>query len=196
MSVKQLLHNTGARSVVHHLNKQYTKYGGLLYSDVHNINILDHSLQTARWLECNANSKTPLVVSGLLHDYGYIIQQSNGITSSIRHAQLGSHVLRDLGFPNNVIMPIKLHILARRYMCSIDASYYYGTLSFTDRLELKSQGGLLTSDEMLAFEKNPYFSDSMTLLYADDLSRSQTKSIHTSIYDYKNYIKDVLKHQE
>lgn len=187
----------GPQNVIHFLNREYKNFGNITHADIFNakkISLLDHSIKTARWMECNAHAKPFLVVAGLLHDYGYISDFHPTLGHNNNLNFTGSWILKDLGFPMDVILPISYHNLARQYLCTIDSNYYY-SISQDARNLMMDLGGKLCSKQMMDFERNPHFSDSMLLLYASDMSYS-TDKIHNNIIDYKNYIKHVLENKK
>lgn len=183
---------TRFQHIVRLLNNRYKRFGGAKYVINEPTTILNHSVQTAQYIQFKIGGTSEIVVSALLHDYGHIahgkpIAPEKGIDD--KHEQVGAEALKDLGFPDSVTIPISLHVKAKRYLATVDSRY---KLSEGSLLSLKLQGGKMNSDELLSFEQNPYYSDALTLRIADD----QAKSVRVSnkdIISYQNYIIDVLR---
>ena len=181
--------------IVRKLHKEYIKYGGLKYTINEPTTILNHSLQTAEWMNRYTYNDPKFVVIGLFHDYGHItkkkpIDPDTGIDD--KHELIGSTALKLMGFPESIYKPISLHVIAKRYLCTIDDEYYK-KLSHGSKLSFALQGGKLSEQELWNFEKNKYFKDSLILRYADDLGKSlESKLRYKTIYDYKTHIEYVL----
>lgn len=180
--------------VVRLLHNQYNKYGGVNYCINEPISILSHSTQSAIWVINNVPNPSPsLVVSSLLHDYGHI---ANGIPISPdtgvddRHEIIGADALSTLGFSPDVTEPIRLHVQAKRYICTTNPHY---TLSEGSKLSLALQGGLMSDREISEFKKNLYWRDSITLRYADDFGKDETDiESGACILNFEDYIMNVL----
>jgi predicted HD phosphohydrolase len=89
------------------------------------VSILEHSLQTA-WLAEQAGAGPHLMVAALLHDIGHRLHQmpedvaDHGVDA--RHEAIGEAWLRSR-FGSDVSEPVRLHVDAKRYLCSIDPRY-------------------------------------------------------------------------
>ncbi len=66
--------------------------------------------------------------------------------------------------------PIRLHVPAKRYLCTTDPAYLEG-LSPTSVLSLELQGGTFSEAEARAFEANPHFERALQLRRYDDLGK-------------------------
>jgi predicted HD phosphohydrolase len=180
-------------NIIKIINNKYKKYGSSKYTINEPTSILSHSLKSALWITENIhNYKPQLVVSTLLHDYGLVCkgETSKGETgkgkTNDEHAIIGAIELSKFGFTRDVTEPIRLHVLAKRYLCTINP-YYTGV-----EISLKLQGGYMTDKELLQFERNPYFTDSLILRHADDGSRDISNSKYKSILDFQLIMKEVL----
>lgn len=176
------------------LNNRYLRFGGAKYTINEPTTILNHSLQTANYLNFNLNCKPSEVVAGLLHDYGHIvnipISPDTGIDD--HHEHIGAKALREMGFPDSVTIPISLHVKAKRYLITVDPNY---KLSSGSKLSLELQGGKMTTEELTAFEKNPYYSSALFLRIADDYGKCSYR-VGKDLLCYEEYIADVLiRHQ-
>lgn len=123
-----------------------------------------------------------LHLSALLHDIGHYISydkkhklfqiHSPDETLDIddKHEYTGSLFLEKLGFPSRVFMPIKHHVNAKRYLSNKEL-LHYSSLTNASKMTLSLQGGRMSNEEMLKFQKNRYFNDSILLRKADDGSK-------------------------
>jgi phosphonate degradation associated HDIG domain protein len=130
---------------------------------------IDHALQCGYCAE--RDGATPaMIVASLLHDIGHMLHDlpediaDKGIDTV--HESLGSAWLSQY-FGPEVSEPVRLHVAAKRYLATKEKGYY-DLLSEASLLSLKLQGGLMSADEMQAFEKEPYFREGIQLRRWDD----------------------------
>jgi predicted HD phosphohydrolase len=89
----------------------------------------------------------------------------NGIDNV--HEEAGARYLEPF-FPASITEPIRLHVAAKRYLCSTDKDYF-SQLSDASVNSLKVQGGPMSPAEVEHFEANPYHKQAVQLrLYDDD----------------------------
>lgn len=123
---------------------------------------LEHALQTAQLAE-QAGADPQLIVAALLHDVGHLLGEGDD------HEALGYRYLMKY-FGPEVCEPVRLHVAAKRYLCTKDESYRAG-LSPESQRTLHLQGGVMTDHEMLEFEANPYFAAAVALRRWDDAAK-------------------------
>lgn len=131
----------------------------------------EHALQAA-YLALQEGASEPLVGAALLHDFGHLLGAEDdpaerGIDALHENrgcAWLASH------FGPEVTEPIRLHVLAKRYLSTVDAAYC-GLLSPASIRSLGLQGGALTPGEVDAFERNPYAEGAIRLRRWDDRAK-------------------------
>ena len=181
--------------IVRLLHNQYNKYGGIDYCIKEPLSILSHSTQSAIWVINNIpNPKPAVVVASLLHDYGHIshgppISPDTGVDD--KHEIIGADELCKLGFGPEVTEPIRLHVQAKRYLCTVNPNY---TLSEGSKLSLHLQGGLMSKREIETFRKNIYWEDAITIRYADDYGKDKTNiESGACILNFEDYITHVLQ---
>jgi predicted HD phosphohydrolase len=176
-----------AEKIIKIINNQYKKNGSSKYMINGPDSILSHSLKSALWITENIHEYKPeIVVATLLHDYGLVCRYKT-IKTSIEHEIVGARELSKFGFNRDVTEPIRLHVLAKRYLCTINP-YYTGV-----EMSSKLKGGFMTDKELLQFERNPYFTDSLIVRHADDGSKDISyNSKYESIVDFQSFIKQVL----
>ena len=145
--------------------------GQSFYDEV--VTQLAHARQCAA-LAQQHNAAPTLVTGALLHDIGHIILDEHNadkafLDTDLTHEEVGAQYLEPF-FPAAVTTPIRLHVPAKRYLCTTDATYYDG-LSEASKRSFRLQGGLLSDEERDAFEQIPHFQDALLLRRWDDLAK-------------------------
>jgi phosphonate degradation associated HDIG domain protein len=137
-----------------------------------NVTELQHGLQAATFAEQQGASPT-LIAAALLHDIGHLLHDlgeeiaDQGIDAA--HEALGAAFLGEHFVPA-VVEPARLHVAAKRYLCTVDPAYF-ATLSPVSVQSLALQGGPMTPAEVAAFESNPFCADAVQLRRFDDLGK-------------------------
>lgn len=130
---------------------------------------LEHGLQAAT-LAQQASASDTLIAAALLHDIGHLVHDlpedaaDQGIDD--KHEDLGDEWLEQY-FTQAVCEPVKLHVPAKRYLCTVEESYGK-SLSPASITSLKLQGGLMSPEEVHRFESYQYFEDAVQLRRWDD----------------------------
>ncbi|WP_374381466.1 HD domain-containing protein [Dongia sp.] len=133
------------------------------------VNQLDHALQCGYCAERDGAPASQIVAS-LLHDIGHMLHDlpediaDQGVDTV--HESLGSAWLSQ-HFGPEVSEPVRLHVAAKRYLATKEKGYY-DLLSEASIQSLKLQGGLMSEDEVKAFENEPYFKEGIQLRRWDD----------------------------
>lgn len=133
--------------------------------------------QTEHALQCAALAKKDgapeaMIAAALLHDVGHLLADlQNEHRFDIEmdddsHESLGARVLSPI-FGPEVARPVALHVMAKRWRCTVDPDYY-ATLSATSRASLQAQGGLLSPDVAKRFEEHPGFQSALALRSWDE----------------------------
>ncbi len=148
-----------------------------------NISQLEHALQTAH-LAFNDGHGDYFIVACLLHDIGHLHYAQGLAYRGIdgEHEDLGANWLAS-GFPPEVTEPIRLHVAAKRYLCSIDDSYY-DSLSLASKRSMLLQGGMMNPLEQKRFANNIYHIDAIKLRQYDDLA----KISDLEVYSFTTYL--------
>ena len=155
---------------------------------------LEHALQCAALATQNDASPT-LITSALLHDIGhFILDEHNAdvvfLNTDLNHEEIGAQYLEPF-FPKTITTPIRLHVPAKRYLCTTDATYYDG-LSEASKMSLKLQGGVMSDVEQDGFEQIPYFRDALTLRRWDDMAK--VKGLETvQLETYRDTVQQCLQ---
>ena len=169
--------------------------GQSFYDEV--VTQLEHALQCAA-LAQQRNAAPTLVTSALLHDIGHIILDEHSareafLNTDLNHEEIGAQYLEPF-FPEAVTTPIRLHVPAKRYLCTTDPSYW-DELSDASKRSLELQGGVMSNAEREAFEQIPYFEDGLILRRWDDLAK--VKGLETAeLETYRDIVQQCLIHKE
>ena len=134
---------------------------------------LQHALQCARQAEL-ADADPVQVAAALLHDLGHFLvdehdEQANYLTEDLLHEEVGASYLQPY-FIERLTEPMRLHVPAKRYLCTTDAAYY-DALSRASKRSFQLQGGPLSAAERAEFERNPHAQDAVRLRRWDDLAK-------------------------
>lgn len=165
--------------------------GQSFYDEV--VTQLEHALQCAALARQNEASST-LITGALLHDIGHIILDEHNadkafLDMDLNHEAVGAQYLAPF-FPEAVTTPIRLHVPAKRYLCTTDPSYHDG-LSEASKRSLIVQGGVMSDEEREAFEQIPHFEDGLTLRRWDDLAKVKGLEI-SGLEAYRDVVQQCL----
>jgi [1-hydroxy-2-(trimethylamino)ethyl]phosphonate dioxygenase len=148
----------------------------------------EHALQAA-WLAEKAAAGPELITAALLHDFGHLLHHlpedcaQQGIDD--HHEQAGARWLMRY-FSPGVTEPIRLHVAAKRYLCSVQPGYCE-RLSDASRLSLQLQGGLFSRIELEEFRQNAYWQAAVDLRQWDE--QAKVKGLRTpDLDDFKGYL--------
>jgi predicted HD phosphohydrolase len=132
------------------------------------VSALDHALQCAA-LARAAGAGDEVVLAALLHDVGHLI--SDGEESPITHH--GKWAARFLGpfVPARVSWLVEHHVIAKRYLCTVDRTYAEGLSLGSVRSWLR-QGGPLDRATCLALEREPGLHDLLALRRWDEAAKA------------------------
>jgi phosphonate degradation associated HDIG domain protein len=133
----------------------------------------EHALQCAALAEA-AGASAELTVAAMLHDLGHLLHDL-GSDPAVRgtddvHQYLVLPFLRST-FPETVLAPIRLHVDAKRYLCTTEPGYW-DTLSFASQRSLELQGGAYTLEQAESFIAQPGARDAVALRRWDDLAKT------------------------
>jgi phosphonate degradation associated HDIG domain protein len=131
---------------------------------------LDHGLQCA-YLADRAGDGDTAVAAALLHDVGHLLLDEHDaratfLEKDLAHEAIGAGWLAQM-FPADVANPVREHVRAKRYLCTVDPDYL-GRLSRASTRSFELQGGALSAEEIAALEAQPGFAAALTLRRRDD----------------------------
>ena len=166
--------------------------GQSFYDEV--VTQLEHALQCAHQAQ-QAGAGSEQVAAALLHDLGHFLvdehsEEADFLTEDFLHEKVGAEYL-DPFFIDAVTEPVGLHVPAKRYICTVDRSYYQ-TLSRASKRSFELQGGFMSAEEKAAFEQNPHWESAVQLRKWDDLAKE--KDLKTpGLESYRAAVQGCLK---
>lgn len=154
---------------------------------------LQHALQCAD-LAKESGANDSLIAAAVLHDIGHILQSTPLPTSGDQdyddqHESVGYQFLRE-HFGDAVADPVRLHVAAKRYLCTTDRDYEK-QLSPTSLKSYHDQGGMMSAEEIAAFEAEPYYREAVRLRYWDDIAKDPD-AITAEIEDFMPQLNTAL----
>jgi phosphonate degradation associated HDIG domain protein len=152
--------------------KSYLEVAGQSLYDGEAISQLEHAKQCAMHAEIKGSTPA-LIAASLLHDIGHLVDkkfqmgQENEIDRY--HETIGAGFLSK-AFPPSVTEPIRMHVLAKRYLCAVEDGYF-DCLSSASVRSLSLQGGVFTAKEAEDFMTQPFAEDAVNLRQWDELAK-------------------------
>ena len=131
-----------------------------------------HALQCAAAAEAEG-APAPLIAASLLHDVGHLVHElgprpaDRGIDD--RHEERGAAFLARW-FGLEVTEPVRLHVDAKRYLCSVEPPYFK-SLSPASVRSLALQGGPFDASAAFTFIERPHAEDAVRLRRWDELAK-------------------------
>jgi phosphonate degradation associated HDIG domain protein len=133
---------------------------------------IEHALQSAALAEA-AGAPPQLVTAALLHDLGHLLNRQGDTPSARgiddRHQYFAIPFLRPL-FGAAVVEAIRLHVDAKRALCSLEPEYY-DALSEDSKRSLTLQGGIFSRAETRNFLAKPFAEDALRVRRWDDSAK-------------------------
>ena len=169
----------------HHGDREYNGLG---------LSVLEHMLQSALEAE-TAHAETHDIVATLLHDIGHFVVEFPSDmknTEDTGHDEVGAAILEPF-FGPEIVEPIRLHVRAKRYLCTVEPSYY-DNMTIPVKHTFRLQGGKMSAAEVKEFEARPFAEGGTRLRRWCDLGMipgRKTKRFE----DYYSLINSVLKEE-
>jgi phosphonate degradation associated HDIG domain protein len=179
-------------SIVDEIMELFARHGAVAYHG-ECVSQTEHALQAA---DLARRDRAPnwLVVAALLHDLGHLLdgQEEDLLERGVddRHETAGWAWLTK-HFGAEVTEPVRLHVDAKRYLCTVDPQYVAG-LSSASRCSLALQGGLMAADERAQFESNPFHHDAVQLRHWDDAAKVRGLTVPGLEY-YRNHLEAAVQ---
>lgn len=134
----------------------------------------EHALQSAALAEADGASDA-LVAAALLHDVGHLLLDEHAANADFligdkEHETVGAEFL-EMHFPPQVTEPIRLHVPAKRYLCT-SVPGYWEALSEASKRSLEVQGGQFGDDEAADFIGRDHAAEAARLRQWDDRAKS------------------------
>ncbi|WP_020529715.1 HD domain-containing protein [Flexithrix dorotheae] len=171
---------------------QFLKSVGSLHLD-EIITQYEHGIQTAVLAKKEAGNAS-LITAALLHDIGHLVTGKEEELPDFRevdleHEQIAVDFLKRI-YPPAVLEPIRLHVDAKRYICTVDQQYF-DFLSPASKNSLELQGGRFSSLEKELFEENEFFREAVLLRKWDDRAKVENLEI-PDIMEFKSYLEESI----
>lgn len=134
---------------------------------------IEHMSQSAQ-LALSHGADDEVVLAAFFHDIGHFC--SRGAEASMagygamRHELIGADYLRAKGFPERIPRLVENHVQAKRYLTYKNPAYFEN-LSVASKKTLEFQGGVMTPEEAVAFERDPSFEDSILMRRWDEAAK-------------------------
>jgi phosphonate degradation associated HDIG domain protein len=179
-------------TIIDQIIDTFRRNGDALYDGGEVVTQSQHALQAAYFAE-RENRSDKLIAASLLHDYGHVMDESEGSVEQVfdgRHELVGARLLEQ-HFVSAVTEPGKLHVHAKRYLCATEDTYF-DKLSPVSVRSLEFQGGPLTEEQVKAFEKNQYYQDAVQVRRYDE--RAKDPQVITPDFEhYRPHLEAGLK---
>eukprot|EP00756_Hemistasia_phaeocysticola_P021125 Hpha_TRINITY_DN15757_c2_g8::TRINITY_DN15757_c2_g8_i1::g.37594::m.37594 len=164
---------TSEDAVVAEISHFFDTVGEKKYDD--HITQLEHALQTAEYAKKEGESEE-FQLSCFLHDIGHLILDEHSdsdtfLEKDLKHETVGFLYLKRY-FPEQISTPPMFHVLAKRYLCTVDEDYY-DKLSSSSKRSFEVQGGFLSEEELGKLEGNAHFMAAVRLRRYEDASKTE-----------------------
>lgn len=114
-----------------------------------------------------------VVLAAFFHDIGHLCAEgaeSMGGFGVVSHERLGADYLRRAGFSERLARLVEYHVQAKRYL-TLREPGYYERLSEASRRTLEYQGGVMSAEEAVAFERDPLCEVSLRMRQWDERAK-------------------------
>ena len=129
------------------------------------VTIEDHMFLTAQ-AALQAGLRDELVVAGLLHDVGHLIDDPDDAFGVHDHGPPGAAWVEPR-FGPVVAAAVGMHVEAKRWLCAVEPGYH-DELSPASQHTLQHQGGPMSDAERTTFETRPGWDDAVALRRLED----------------------------
>jgi len=135
---------------------------------------LEHMSQAAVLAE-EEGFDDEVILAAFFHDIGHLCAEDAEAESMdgfgiVDHEKLGADYLRERGFSERLAILVESHVIAKRYL-TYKYPEYYNKLSDASKATLEFQGGRMTEQEAVEFEKHPDAELFIRLRYWDDQAK-------------------------
>jgi predicted HD phosphohydrolase len=144
----------------------FAAHGAARYGET--VTQLEHALQCAA-LARRERADDEIVLAALLHDVGHLVARVPEGPDG-HHGHEGAELLRPW-VPARVAWLVEHHVVAKRYLCTVDPSYA-ARLSPASVDSLAVQGAVLDVEQRLALETRPWFADAVRIRRWDDAGKT------------------------
>lgn len=182
----QEIENNLQRALQFLKNSEKTNYIG------ESVSQLEHALQCAYFAEQSGHNEE-VILACLFHDIGHFASDTNQFQMAelgvVNHEWIGAKLAYDVGFSAKVALLIGNHVNAKRYLASKKPNYYQ-RLSEASKGTLDFQGGPMSEQERIIFERHPLFKEILQVRINDE----KGKEINLSVPSLDYYVPLIRKH--
>lgn len=172
------------------IERCFAKHGEKKYGEF--VTQRQHALQCAT-LASQEGASSSLIAAALLHDIGHMLDQSLGQKDpgeDLMHEVTGANFLGQW-FPAEVTEPVRLHVVAKRFLTGNDPAYY-DTLSPASKHSLDLQGGPMSADAQRQFLELPFARDAIQLRRWDDLAKEEELELSLDVDDFRELLEGLV----
>jgi 2-amino-1-hydroxyethylphosphonate dioxygenase (glycine-forming) len=171
----------------------YIKYGEYDYIG-EEISQISHMIQTAMLAE-NNNEPIHLILACLFHDIGHLLQIENKVNKVNKygiknHEKITKKFLSSHNIPEPIPSLAENHVKAKKYKTFKNPNYF-NKLSNASKQTLMFQGGPMTEQEAIEFERDELFEESLRLREYDDKAKERGVELRELGY-YKEMLRNYL----
>tara|TARA_B100000123_G_C25687810_1_gene409378 strand:- start:197 stop:781 length:585 start_codon:yes stop_codon:yes gene_type:complete len=137
---------------------------------------IEHMVQGAMFAEQDRR-EPEIILAMFLHDIGHLLElelndskEKMGDLGVMNHEGKGRKFLEDMGVPYPIPNLVENHVKVKRYLVGKNQEYYQ-KLSDASKQTLAYQGGPMSPEEIVSFETDPLFSDSLLVREYDEMSK-------------------------
>lgn len=157
------------KSTVEEIAELYLRYGMQSYEE--KCSQIQHAEQSGS-LALEWGWDEELALAAYLHDIGHFVAQHQrhpdfSEFGCPQHDEIGAKYLKQKGFSQRIQMLVAEHVNVKRYLAATEDGYL-SQLSDASQQTLKMQGGPMTKEQVMAYQKNPYLDDIVKLRRLDD----------------------------
>jgi len=154
---------------------------------------IEHMCQCAQLAEA-AGYEEDVILAAFLHDVGHLCQhilpvgnmEGYGATD---HETIGAAWLQTKGFSLQLTKLVASHVPAKRYL-TFQFPDYYNQLSEASKKTLEYQGGMMSQEEALVFQKDPLSTLYIALRRWDE----QAKEMNVPLPSLEHYERMMIRH--
>ncbi|SCW92099.1 phosphonate degradation operons associated HDIG domain protein [Sphingobium faniae] len=171
----------------------FEKFGSLHYGE--DVSQMEHILQCGHLARIDGASDE-LIAAALLHDIGQFIDDAGNAAEQLgvdaRHELTGAAYLATC-FPETVTEPVRLHVEAKRYLCTVEPGYHEA-LSHASSFSLGLQGGPHSEQEAEDFLALPAARDAIRLRRYDDMGKKRDWDV-PELESYRPLLESLLRYR-
>lgn len=174
-------------TIANNIIELYEKHGASDYIG-ENLTQLEHMTKAAMLAEDYGENKN-IILACFLHDIGHLLEINNkskqmGNLGVMNHELIGRQYLLDNGFSQEIANLVYNHVKAKRYLVAKFPDYI-NKLSEASKATLLYQNNLMSGEEVIEFENDLLFSDSLKVRFYDDQSKTVNRELK-SLDFYRN----------